>query len=102
MTELDKEARANVIRIRSGQATVSEVIREQGHDPEAHLAELADDFKRLDKLGLVLDCDPRKVSQTGQAQQNGGAPQSDGEEPAAARPAPKNGAAKGATTTPAA
>ena len=54
--------------IRSGIMTLSEAIRERGYDPDALLKEMADDWKKIDKLGLVLDCDPRKMTQAGQAQ----------------------------------
>lgn len=54
--------------IRAGIMSHSEALRERGYDPEATLDELAADFKRLDDLGLVLDVDPRKMTQAGQAQ----------------------------------
>lgn len=57
--------------IRIGLKTPSEAVREQGFDPELHFNEYSDDLKRLDSLGLVLDCDPRKVSGQGQAQSTG-------------------------------
>lgn len=53
--------------IRSGQQTISGAARERGEDPELFLEELAADFKRLDELGLILDCDPRQVTQVGNA-----------------------------------
>lgn len=64
----DKEAMATMRQIRSGQTTISEAIRERGYRPDQFLAELAADFKRLDALGLVLDIDPRRMTQAGQAQ----------------------------------
>lgn len=51
--------------IRSGIKTLSEAIREQGNDPEALLLEWKKDADMLDKLGLVLDSDPRKISGAG-------------------------------------
>ena len=68
MTDPDKEARANVVMVRSGQKTLSQVIREQGMDPDAHLAEYAEDLKKLDEKGIWLDIDPRRVTQSGQGQ----------------------------------
>ncbi|OFZ54970.1 MAG: phage portal protein [Bdellovibrionales bacterium RIFOXYC1_FULL_54_43] len=56
--------------IRSGVKTLSEAIREQGNDPERQLHEWKRDAELLDKLGLTLDSDPRKVSQAGGAQKN--------------------------------
>lgn len=54
--------------VRAGIMSLSEALRERGYDPETTLEELADDFERLDKLGLVLDIDPRQMTQAGQAQ----------------------------------
>jgi hypothetical protein len=45
------------------------MVREQGRDPDAQIAEMASDAQKLDAARLVLDCDPRKVTQAGQAQQ---------------------------------
>jgi lambda family phage portal protein len=68
MIEPDKEGLATQRNIRTGITTLSEAIRERGYRPAKFLAELSDDFKKLDELGLVLDCDPRKVSQAGLTQ----------------------------------
>jgi len=70
LTEPDREARANVTMIRSGQKTLSQVIREQGGDPDSVLEEYAADLARLDELGIWLDSDVRRVSQAGLAQAN--------------------------------
>ncbi len=58
-----KEGRADKDMIRSGQKTLSQVIRASGRDPVEHLTEYAEDMKLLDKLGLKLDSDARN-SQT--------------------------------------
>jgi lambda family phage portal protein len=68
----DKEGNAVKRAIRTGLKSVSGAIREQGLDPETHLAELAADFKKLDELGIVLDCDPRRVSDAGLTQERVG------------------------------
>lgn len=60
MIEPDKEVAAIKSRIRLGITSLSEEIRSVGEDPEAVLSELREDLERLDKLGLVLDCDPRQ------------------------------------------
>jgi lambda family phage portal protein len=65
MLEPDTEGLAYQRNIRSGIMTLSEVIRERGYDPETVLAEMKADWTRLDSLGLVLDSDPRKMSQAG-------------------------------------
>jgi lambda family phage portal protein len=94
MTDPDREARANVTLVRSGQKTLSQVIREQGGDPDTHLAEYAADLAKLDKAGIWLDTDVRRVSQAGLVQQLG----SKADVPADAAPAggepPPNGAKK--------
>lgn len=63
------EVPANRDAIRSGQKTPSQVVRENGDDPDTFFQEMADDFARLDKLKLILDSDPRHVSQVGNAVQ---------------------------------
>jgi capsid protein len=54
--------------VRTGIMSLSEALRERGYNPKIVLQELAADFKLLDKLELVLDCDPRKRTQQGQSQ----------------------------------
>lgn len=73
--------------IRNGQMTWSDSVREQGiTDPQAHAEAIAADNKMLDDLGLVLDCDPRKVAAAGSApaqpQADDPAASNDNEEPA--------------------
>lgn len=65
MIEPDKEGLAHQRNIRNGLTSISEVLRERGYDPREILAELAADFDLLDKLALILDCDPRKTTQAG-------------------------------------
>jgi capsid protein len=54
--------------VRSGIMSLSEALRERGYNPKTVLAELASDFKELDRLGLILDSDPRNMTQAGQFQ----------------------------------
>jgi lambda family phage portal protein len=68
MIEPDKEGLALQRLIRTGVMTLSEAIRERGYDPEELLDEMAADNARLDKLGLSLDSDPRRMTQAGQRQ----------------------------------
>lgn len=63
------EVPANRDAVRAGQKTFSQVIRENGDDPDTFFAELAEDMARLDAIGAVLDSDPRKVTQVGNAVQ---------------------------------
>jgi capsid protein len=89
MIDPDKEGQSIMRMVRSGAMTPDEMVREQGYDPDLHWAEFAASMKRLDKLGIVIDSDPRHTTGQGQAQ----APAKS--EPAAAPPAtPPNGAAK--------
>lgn len=68
MIEPDKEGLAIQRNIRTGIMTLSEAIRERGYDPEEFFAEMADDNDRLDELGIILDSDPRQMTQAGQLQ----------------------------------
>lgn len=72
MIEPDKEGLAYSRLVRNGVMTFSEMVREQGGDPDAHFAEYAADQKRLDSLGIRLDSDVRAVSQAGLTQERVG------------------------------
>jgi lambda family phage portal protein len=72
MIEPDKEGLAYQRLVRNGVMTFSDVVREQGGDPDAHFAEYAADLKRLDEAGIKLDSDVRAVSQAGLTQERGG------------------------------
>lgn len=80
MIEPDKEGIAIQRNIRTGITSLSEELRARGYDPKELLAEIAADFKMLDSMGIVLDCDPRKMTAAGQLQ---------GSAAAAAAPAPQ-------------
>jgi len=54
--------------VRAGFISRSKVVLSNGEDPEQIDAELAEDNKRADGLGLVLDSDPRKTSNAGLTQ----------------------------------
>jgi capsid protein len=68
MLDPDKESAAATKAVRAGQMTHDEMVREQGFDPEDFWREYAASLKRLDKYGIVLDSDPRKTNNGGQAQ----------------------------------
>lgn len=68
LIEPDKEGLAILRNIRTGITTLSEEIRGRGYNRDKFLDELEQDFKDLDARGLVLDCDPRRMTQAGQAQ----------------------------------
>ncbi|MCK0531459.1 phage portal protein [Sphingobium agri] len=69
MLDPASEVPANRDAVRSGQKTMSQVIRENGDDPDTFFDELAQDLARLDRLKIVLDSDPRKVTAAGNAVQ---------------------------------
>jgi lambda family phage portal protein len=55
-----KEGKALMQLVRGGFMSLPDAIREQGYDPEELFAEIADTNKELDKLGIILDSDPRQ------------------------------------------
>lgn len=61
-----KEIEATKKAVRAGFMSLSEAIREFGYEPEEVLEEWAEDAKLIDKLGLLLDTDPRNTSAAGQ------------------------------------
>ncbi len=65
MLDPANEVPANRDAVRSGQKTPSQVVREAGEDPDTFFEEFAQDLKRFDRLGLILDCDPRRVTAVG-------------------------------------
>jgi lambda family phage portal protein len=63
-----KEVKAKSDRVRNGFKSIFKTLEEEGiDDPETHLAEIADQFKLLKKLGLKMQCDPRYYSGAGNA-----------------------------------
>jgi lambda family phage portal protein len=71
MLEPDREGLALQRLVRTGAMTPDEMVRERGFDPETHWKEYANAMAKLDKLGIVLDCDARKTNQSGQVQSTG-------------------------------
>jgi len=68
MLDPSKEVNAMVTAIRAGLTSRQDEIRKLGRDAADVLREIAEDNAVADELGLILDSDPRKVSQQGQAQ----------------------------------
>ena len=68
MVDPVNEGLAYMRNIRAGIQSLSEVLRERGYDPKAVLAEIKSDNDLLDKLGIILDSDPRQMTQAGQLQ----------------------------------
>ena len=70
MIDPSKEIAAQALAIRNGLKSLPATLREGGDDPEEVMNEIAESNKALDKLGLVLDSDPRNVSKGGMTQQD--------------------------------
>jgi lambda family phage portal protein len=68
MVDPTSEGRAAMQLIRSGISSWSEEVRARGFDPEELAKEIAADNARFDRLGIIIDSDPRKMTQAGQAQ----------------------------------
>jgi lambda family phage portal protein len=81
MIEPDKEGLAYQRLVRAGAMTPSEMVREQGNDPDAHFEEYAADLARLDKLNITLDSDARRTTQAGMAQLEPGSATGDTSKP---------------------
>ena len=66
------ETAATISRVRAGLCSRKEAVAQTGWRVEDIDAEIAADNARADKLGLVLDSDPRKTTLQGQEQTTGG------------------------------
>ena len=64
-----KDSIADRNDVRSGFVSRRQVIRRRGDNPDQVTAEIAEDAKDLDAKQLILDTDPRRVSNGGQVQQ---------------------------------
>lgn len=74
-----KEIEATKKAVRSGFMSLSEAIREFGYEPEEVREEQAEDNAANDRLGLILDSDPRRTSGAGQLVQAEPDPPAEGE-----------------------
>jgi lambda family phage portal protein len=63
-----KELMADQMEARIGKASMTELIRASGRDPEAVIAEIKAWTKLVDEQELVFDSDPRKTSNAGLTQ----------------------------------
>lgn len=63
-----QDAQADLLEVRSGFATIPQMIARRGYDPDELLNEAADFNAKMDELGLVYDADPRKVTKAGLVQ----------------------------------
>lgn len=96
MLDPDKEAAAYLRAVRNGQMTWAQMIRSLGYDPTEQLDEIEAMNEEFDRRGIVLDIDPRRVSNGGQLQV--AAAGNDEETPAATKkkPTEEDGAGKNA------
>lgn len=78
-----EDVKANRDAIRSGQKSWSQVVRENGDDPDQVANEIAQDNARFDDLKLVLECDPRRVTAVGNPTDQNRAGAGDGSKEAA-------------------
>lgn len=65
----EREAKADLMEVRSGFRTLSEVLEARGTTLEEYIEERRRENERLDAASLVLDSDPRLVSNAGQHQE---------------------------------
>ncbi len=63
-----KDMQADILAVRSGRMTPQEFIASWGNDPDEVLQATADFWKAADEMGVILDTDPRRTTQTGAAQ----------------------------------
>ena len=64
-----RDLKAQTGEVRAGFKSWSAVVAERGEDPAEVALQMAEDNAMFDSLGLVLDTDPRKMSQAGQSQE---------------------------------
>ena len=63
-----KDLEADILAVRSGRWSPQEFLASWGRDWRQVVSDHASFFKETDSMGLTFDIDPRKVSQSGQAQ----------------------------------
>jgi lambda family phage portal protein len=63
-----KDTMADLKRIRMGVLTLEQAIVAAGEDPDRQLQDIARINAKLDKLEIILDCDPRNTTDRGQEQ----------------------------------
>lgn len=67
----ERDTKALMAEVRAGLKPLSAAIAEMGYDRDEIFAEYDEDNKELDRLGLVFDSDPRRMSGNGQTQSAG-------------------------------
>ncbi|QIG79983.1 phage portal protein [Stakelama tenebrarum] len=69
MVDPIKDLAGEIMEIRAGLQTIRRSLGDRGLNVEEHFAELKAMNDLIDKLGLALDSDPRRVTDAGQLQQ---------------------------------
>ncbi len=87
-----KDTAAIIAAVRAGLMTMPEAISEMGYDPVTQVEQIAAFYALVDKHGVVLDTDPRRVDGKGQLVDATAEPNS---KQVAAEPTPAPGAEKG-------
>ena len=64
------EAQADEKQVRIGTMTWPQAVMAQGLDPAKQLQQIQDWNEELDKRGIVVDCDPRRIGRMGMAQKD--------------------------------
>lgn len=64
-----QDAETDLIEVRAGFASRSQMIAKRGYDPVVMLEEIAADNAAADEASLILDSDPRKTSRQGLSQE---------------------------------
>lgn len=65
MTDPAREVPPIIAKVRAGLCSLPEAIRQEGYDPDDVIEEIANFNNLLDESELVLDSDPRNMSQAG-------------------------------------
>ncbi|MDE3037357.1 MAG: phage portal protein [Pseudomonadota bacterium] len=63
-----KDAQADTWMMRNGTLTLREAIANRGFDPDTQIDEIAATNAKLDEKKIILDCDPRHITQAGISQ----------------------------------
>lgn len=61
----EKDARAVLLKIRQGIKTWPQAVGEEGYDPDEQIAAIQEANRKLDQAGIILDCDPRQRTSSG-------------------------------------
>ena len=68
MIDPAKEIAAMKSAIRNGLKSYQEALREQGYNPTKVIQEIAESNKILDENKILIDCDPRRLTDQGMFQ----------------------------------